>query len=1300
MNKTTHPESRESQLSADTISWNAISFATVSWINPVLRLGNKKPLSEEDLPQIGKGEQASNISTWLDEYVKQTEDYSIGKRPKVSLAKLLFPRVLPILITDAIAQIIGIASSTGQSLLIQQILIYLEAKNGLIPSGKQVINNGYVWAIILLCLVVINAISTTISNSVSNVVQLRIRTALINAIYRKALFLSSKSRGKYPAGKINSFITTDTQIMMGLVDSINKIWSTPIQLAISIYYTSTFLGISTTVAAGVFVGLAFLPVAFMSVIQKAFKKYMATMDARTRILREFLYGIKVIKYHAMEEFQEQKVLSAREIQIKALYRITYAFIFMIGILVLQNSLTAPLTFITFAALGNPMNSATIFPALSFLSSLINISGQLPQVLFSVAQSTVSYRRLGTFLLAKELDENDSPVVKPFESHLEESIVYENASFSWETVQDSNASGITHDKKDGGFETPVAEKTENIFKLEEMNLSIKSGSLVAVVGLTGSGKSSLLSSMAGVMRKTGGKATIYGSLSYCSQDHWIISGTIEQNITLMDSSLNGACTQAIHACSLTKDLNTFPNGIKTQIGEKGINLSGGQKARIALARAIANDSDIYILDDPLSALDAHISQSVFEEAIKGPLLSEKTVVIATHLLHVLPQVDRVIVMDQGKILQIGTFQELMTETNSKLAEIMEDYHLDSEAQTLVSKKKNAQEVLKIDVTDDELQEAEDRKTGSVSMSVYYAYLKVIGFTWGAFQILAILILSTLYVVQQLTLSAWTSNYWGFSATTYLTLYSCLGATSSIVSVLNSGYTNVSAVRSSQHFHNMALSGLIATPMSFYDTQPVGRILNRMTNDVRTIDEGFGFVMNSVITQSYTSLAILIIACYSAWQVIPIVAVLVVVLYLVYRYFRNPYRELRRLMAIMQSPLTAHISESLAGFSSILSYKASGRFIQQQMKKLDQSNLSTLLWNHTMFWITLRLNILGSFMTFVIALLGIGGVMPYALVGSSLTQIMLFAPTLQGMLLVIATVEANMVAVERLDFYAHNLPTEKARVLERDSKELNSWPQNGAIEIENLKVAYDSRPDHAVVDGISLNVSAGEKLGVVGRTGSGKSTLMDAFFRLVEAQEGSIKIDGENIENIGLKKLRTSIQMIPQNPTLFDGTVRSNIDLLGNYSDKELWYALECVGMKEYVSSLTEKLDSVITEGGTNLSAGQRQLLCLATVLLKKAKIVIMDEATSSIDAESDKRIQYAIKTHFKEATILSVAHRLNTIAAFDKVLVLENGKIAEFDTPYLLLSNPKSKFSKMLEATGISNSAAVFEISKAHFEKRN
>ncbi|KAJ3067411.1 Multidrug resistance-associated protein 1 [Podochytrium sp. JEL0797] len=1296
------------------IQWNPITFSTVSWIYPLLKVGYKKPLVEDDLPLLGANEQAANLAHWLDAFTAQSHEASVGvdkKKPKTSLVSALLPHVLPIIAIDAVCQVISVGMTILLSLMIGEVLKFVSP---VFPRDQLFIQNGYALALLMLGMQLLSTLSTTVSESIGLVLQIRIKGALVNAIYSKALKLSSKSRQDFPPGKINSLVGSDTTSVMGFIEAMNKVWSMPLQVALAIYFVSSLLGVSTATAGGVFVGLGILSAVLSAPLGKAFGEYMKAMDKRTTVLREFLYGVKVVKYHALEEHSQAKIMSARNEQVKSLYKIILGFVLLIGVLIFQQGLTAPLTFITYGALGHAMTPDVVFPSLSFLSSLIGISGQLPQIVFSVMQALVSYKRLSSFLLAEEANPNDMPTNQPLSSDPSTpAVLLENASFSWEKVEEPKDDKAPPKKASKSANAVAAESVElkkidgdetasnkDVFSLDGFSLAMQRGSLVAVVGATGSGKSSLLSALAGAMRKTGGDATIYGSVAYCPQEPWIISGTIQENITLLDNSLVDSCEMAVEACSLTKDLSSFPSGIKTQIGEKGINLSGGQKARIALARAIAKNPDIFILDDPLSALDSHVSKDIFDGAINGPLMKPKTVIIATHLLHILPSTDQVIVMDSGKIVQMGTFEELIADVDGKLFETMKDYHLDTETQSVATVVKTGDGVeAKVDKDEDVV--AEDRETGAVSAATYKSYAQAIGFTWIALGFVVFCLCITAYVVQQLALSAWTSDSWHVSnpSTTYLYIYSGVTALGSLMDCTQLTVALYLCVRASISFHDRALSGLVRAPMSFFDTQPIGRILNRMTADVRSLDNGTGMIFTNLFANLYICVGILILTCISSWQVIPICAGIVVAVYFIFRFFRNSYRELRRLTSIMQSPLTAHVSETLTGIPTILAYHSESVFTEKQLLKLDQANLSNLLFQNTMFWITMRLNLLGALVTFAVALFGVLGVMPANLVGVALTQITFFAPTVNAVLLLFANLEANMVSVERLNHYANNLPSEANRTLPKDGT-LTNWPTAGNISIHSLTLAYESRPDHSVVDGISLEIKAGEKIGVVGRTGSGKSTLMDGFFRILEASKGSISIDGQDIATVGLKKLRSSIQMIPQNPTLFDGTVRSNIDALGKYQDDDIWYALECVGMKEYVSGLSEKLDSPITEGGTNLSAGQRQLLCLAKVLLEKSKILIMDEATSSVDAESDKRIQESMKTLFKSATVLSVAHRLNTIAAFDKVLVLQNGKVAEFDAPHVLLNTRHSIFGEMVDATGVANASVIREIAKEQYSMMN
>ncbi|KAJ3129519.1 Multidrug resistance-associated protein 1 [Physocladia obscura] len=902
--------------SGNRISWNLITFATVAWIYPLLKLGYKKPLLEEDLPLLGTNEQAVNCAHWLDKYIAQTQDqtYNSSEKPKLSLFPALFPHVAPIIAADALCQIISVAMTTLLSLMIGEILNFV---NPAYPRENLFINNGYVLSLLMLAMQLLYTFAIIISESVAMVLEVRVKAALINAIYKKSLTLSSKSRRKFSAGKINSLVGSDTVSIIGFIESLNKVWSMPLQVGLSLYFVAGYLGASTGVATGVFVGLGIVSTLLSAPLGTGFKAYMTALDKRTSVLREFLYGVKVVKYHALEEQQRAKIQATRDEQVKSLYTIIFGLVLQTGAIIAQQTMTSPLTFITFGALGNSMQPQTIFPALSFLSSLLSISGQLPQIVFTIIQALTSYQRLSNFLLAEETNANDLPAYRVISLNPNEpSIVYKAASFTWEQVVDKKNEDVDENReRNDGSETVVLEdradsgsdvvSNKDVFVLENVSLEIKRSSLVAVVGATGSGKSSLLSSISGSMRKTGGEAIVYGKIGYCPQEPWIISGTIQENITLMDDTvvpqepwiiseaiqekktfMNNRCQEAIEACALTKDLKSFPSGIKTRIGEKGINLSGGQKARISLgkftfkfhffsdafffriARAIAKNPDVFVLDDPLSALDAHVSKDIFNDAITG-LMSSKTVIIATHLLHILPKVDQVIVMDQGKIVQSGSFSELMVDVNGKLFDTMKDYHLDEENIEIAVTEKvlRAAEKESTDSIDEDA-EAEDRETGAVSFSTYKSFAHAIGFQWIVVMAIAFLVLTGCYVSQQLTLSAWTTDYWRLSNPniSYLVLYSVLAGVNSIGDVLNYGFALYVCVRGAQYFHDKAMDGLMKVPMMFYDVQPIGRILNRMTADVRSLDNRTGIIVSSVFSSVYLATGILIITCISAWQII--------------------------------------------------------------------------------------------------------------------------------------------------------------------------------------------------------------------------------------------------------------------------------------------------------------------------------------------------------------------------------------------------------------------------------------------------
>ncbi|KAL2914282.1 hypothetical protein HK105_206228 [Polyrhizophydium stewartii] len=1325
-----------------------ISFVTLSWLNPLLQRGARKPLDEKDLPDISDNDKAFAASKALASFDARLAAHlaspTTARAP--SLAGALFAAFGPFFIGGLLLQAAVVGSTIIRPLLIPQVLRALAYK-----SFPQVDVSGlwttsiYGLAGILFAFQLLLAIVTYTFESMLVNLGIKVNSAVVGAIYAKALRLSPRSRQAFPEGKISTLASSDAAIIDGFAHSFFVTIGNVVQIALALYYLSHYFGYATWAAIGIFLGFAFVQLGILPFMGAAVDGYMGTLDKRTKVLREFLYGVKIIKYQALEEHFQTSISKVRTNQLVALKKISFVFFGLFFTLVAQQMLVAPASIAVYAAINGKVTAEDIFTGLGLISALIGPSSTILQTLSSVLQITVSYNRVVEFLLAEEVKPDEvSQLLDQDASTDSTALKMSAATFTWEEARkddedekpkskrritkkkqkaaakaeaeakaaadaaaatateagtDAPAEGAA--KKDGDAESDKPAP----FALHDITLDIPRGSLVAVVGSVGSGKSSFLSALIGGMRKTAGNSALFGSVAYCAQEPWILTGTIEENIVFGDDAVRARIPDAIAAACLDRDLEILPNGLGTQIGEKGINLSGGQKARVALARAIARDADIYLLDDPIAALDAHVGKKVFDDAICG-VLRGKTVILVTHQLHLLPKVDMVVVLDEGRIVETGAFRELMAREDGALAEIMKDYHFD-DAETETAKEavdadeadgdkpENLAKVVK--AFEEEKAVEEDRRVGAFTFETVRSYFLAGGYWFLGLFIFSVVLYAGMDSFIQIYLSLWTSERWAISQSDYLKIYIGINCVMLLSVVINLVANFVGGYASGKALHDRALAGLIRAPMGFFDGQPIGRILNRMTTDVRTLDMQMAMGLINFTANFVMFITSVILVSYAAPYILILFAVILVLAILMFRIYQKSYRELKRLQSIMQSPLVAHISESLNGIPTILAYKVKGRFVSEQQRKMDMSNASTMFISSAQVWLALRLSVMSSTVILLLLVLTGSGTIDSAAIGLALVYAMNLGDALMAFLLFFGQTEAQFNSVERLNHYARNLPAEAARELSADPKD-GAWPTAGALAIRGLEIRYPSRPDHAVIQQLSLDIQPGEKVGVVGRTGSGKSTLMTALFRIMEASKGSIAIDGIDIAALGLKTLRSRLQIIPQEPVLFKGTVRSNLDFATKYTDDELWAALDLVGLKDFVGSLDGKLDAAIEENGANLSMGQRQLMCLCKAILAKPKVLIMDEATASVDAEADKRIQESIETQFAATTVLSIAHRLNTIAAFDRVLVLDTGRIAEFDAPHVLLGRAGSVFGDMVEATGAANAAVIRQIAADHFAK--
>ena len=747
---------------------------------------------------------------------------------------------------------------------------------------------------------------------------------------------------------------------------------------------------------------------------------------------------------------------------------------------------------------------------------------------------------------------------------------------------------------------------------------------------------------------------------------------------------------------------LPHGDQTEIGERGITISGGQKQRLNIARAIYFDADIVLMDDPLSAVDAHVGRHIFDNAILG-LLGNKCRILATHQLWVLNRCDRIVWMENGRIQAVGTFDNLMRDhkgfqalMETTAAEKKEDKDEDEKG----PKKDDQQEKKKKKTKGAALMQQEERGVSSVPWSVYSAYIRSSGSILNAPLVIFILILSQgANITTSLWLTYWTSDKFGLSNGTYIGIYAALGALQALLMYAYSVLLSILGTKSSKGMLRDAVTRVLRAPMSFFDTTPMGRITNRFSRDVDVMDNNLtdSIRMYSFTIAMVTSIFALIIAFFHFFAVA--LVPLYVAFVLAASYYRSSAREVKRYESVLRSHVFAKFGEGLTGVASIRAYGLKKHFVNELRRSVDEMNAAYYLTFSNQRWLSVRVDTIANALVFTVGILVVTSrfsVNP-SIGGLVLSYILGIVQMLQFGVRQLAEVENGMNAVERLRYYGTQLEEEAPL---HTIEVRPTWPEKGEIIFDNVEMRYrENLP--LVLQGLSIHVKGGERIGIVGRTGAGKSSIMSTLFRLVEISSGSITIDGLNISTIGLHDLRSRLAIIPQDPTLFHGTVRSNLDPFNEHNDLKLWSALRQADLvpadaelgaattttkddtednKNEVSRI--HLDSVVEEDGLNFSLGQRQLMALARALVRGAQIIVCDEATSSVDMETDAKIQNTIATGFHGRTLLCIAHRLRTIVGYDRICVMDAGRIAELDSPLELWKKEDGIFRSMCDRSGI------------------
>ncbi|KAJ0106908.1 hypothetical protein J7T55_014984 [Diaporthe amygdali] len=1083
----------------------------------------------------------------------------------------------------------------------------------------------------------------------------------------KSQKVSAVAETGWSNGRVIGLMAIDSARIDAAAGLIHTVWTAPLITIIAVALLIVNLSYSALA------GLAILIVAMVFLAKTVGNLYVRRKminqitDKRVGLTQEVLSAVRLVKYFGWETSFVERIIGLRATETTALQ-----FFMAFRNIVTAVSQTVPifaamLSFVTYATTHSGLSPAVVFSSMAIFNSLRSPLTYLPVCLGMAVDAWASMQRIQEYLLEEEQE------VFKVESSLESAIQVDDATFTWEK-QASNGLPLAAGtgEKYGSKMTLVADDLP--FSLDRVNIDISRGELIAVIGGVGSGKTSLLAALTGDMRKTHGSVVWGGSKAVCAQYAWIQNATVKDNIIFGSQVDEEWYRIVVHACSLTADFETLPHGDATEIGERGINLSGGQKQRISLARAVYSKADILLLDDPLSAVDPYVGKFIFETAICG-LLGHKTRVLATHQMHVLSQCDRIVWMENGRIRAVDSYLNLMvnnTEFSAMVHERAAAAQQNSEAtadsaiptaavSTTTTTSAAAAKAAKAAAGKlKDLMSTEDQNTKSIPWSVYISYITSADNMLLVGLIVPLLCLAQgLNILSSLWLAWWSQDKYGLPENTYIGIYVMLCVTQALFLYAFGICLAITCTSSSNHMLNKALRKILHAPIAFFDTTPLGRITNRFSKDVDVMD----YSLTEALRLYCISIAMVIsifalILSYFYWFICALVPVMIIFFFSA-AYYRSSAREVKRYEAVLRSVVFARFTEGLSGVSCIRSYDSQDRFVKTIKMAIDNMDSANYLTFSNQRWLNMRLDLVG-----VILILTVGIVVVQerftqspAISGLVLSYILGATQVLQFIVRQFADVENAMNATERLYSYGKDIPQEGSvvnnGVIPRPPT--SAWPFAGEITFDNVRMRY--RPDlPEVLRGFSLQVGGSERIGIIGRTGAGKSSLIGALFRMQELSSGSITIDGEDISQLPLGALRSRLSIIPQDTTLFRGTVRSNLDPFNTCSEWQLIHALQ----QAYLGSLN--LDDKVEEEGLNFSLGQRQLLALARVLVRGSRIVVCDEATSNVDLETDEKIQSTMLQAFKGKTVLTIAHRIRTIINYDRICVMHQGQIIELGTP--------------------------------------
>ncbi|XP_022944933.1 putative ABC transporter C family member 15 [Cucurbita moschata] len=1228
--------------------WSQITFR---WMNPLFKKGRIQKLELAHVPCVPQSETAEYASMLLEESLERTKIESSSLPKAIVLATWK-----PLVLTAIFAGVNTLASFMGP-VLITNFVNYLLRKDD--DSSNR---DGLILAFFFFFAKTLESLTQRQCYFGTHRLGIQIRAALTVMIYKKCVSINAAGPSN---GKITNLINVDVERIGDFSWYIHKIWLLPVQVVLALVILYMNLGLApsiTALLAIVFIMVGNTPLA--SIQESLHSKIMDAKDSRIKLTSETLRNMRVLKLHSWEQTFLKKILKLRDVERGWLKRYLYTCSVIAVLFWVSPTLVSVVTFGACVLMNVSLTAGTVLSAIATFRILQEPIYNLPELVSMIAQTKVSLDRIDEFI--REEDQRKQ-IYYPPSSSSDIMVEIEVGEYSWDASDRNVKPAIT-----------VAEK-----------MQIPKGYKVAVCGSVGSGKSSFLCSILGeIPQISGTQMKVHGTKAYVPQTAWIQSGTVRENVLFgkeIDERFYG---DVLEGCALDQDIKLWLDGDCTLLGERGLNLSGGQKQRIQLARAVYSDADVYFLDDPFSAVDACTGTHLFKRCLLQ-LLSDKTVLYATHHLEFIEAADLVLVMKNGHVVQSGKYAELISDSNGELARHIAAHKKSLNGVKPFKEDKPHLKPCQMEAQDEKSSltlgngdlmrtQEEESQTGRVKWSVYSTFITS---AYRGTLVPVVLLCQVFFQILQMG-----SNYWISWATEeegkvsreqLIGIFILMSGVSSVFILGRAIVMATIAIETAQRMFLGMVTSIFAAPISFFDVKPSSQILNRSSNDQSTLDTDIPYRLGGLAFALIQLLSIIILMSKVAWHVFPLFLVVLAISIWYQGYYISTARELARMVGIRKAPILHHFSETVVGATIIRCFNQEDRFLTKILELVDDHSRIVFHNSTSMEWLCLRINFLFD-AVFVLVLI-ILVTLPRSAINPSLAGLAatygLNLNVLQSWVIWnLCNVENKMISVERVLQFT-NIASEEPAVV-HDCRPMPEWLKEGNIELEDLHVQY--RPNlPMVLKGITCTFPKRKKIGVVGRTGSGKSTLIQALFRMVEPFAGRILIDGVDIAKMGLHDLRSRLGIIPQDPTLFKGTMRTNLDPLQQHTDQEIWEVLRKCRFAEIFKTDQTVLEAPVAEGGENWSVGQRQLVCLARVLLKKRRILVLDEATASIDTATENIIQETIREETKGCTVITVAHRIPTVIDNDLVLVLDEGKVVEYDKPSRLLENSSSSFSKLV-----------------------